>query len=130
QSKAYYASHREEKKASRRKRYEGNRKLAIQQGKAYYEKNTAKMIAAKREWRQTHKAYLAEYFRRRKARKDNATIGDVDEIKGFYEFVYAAESIRCYWCKKLVPKGQRQIDHIHPINKDGAHALLNLCCSC
>lgn len=130
ESKAYYLAHREERRTARKKRYAADPKKIIAQNKRYYEANSEKMIVVKAAWMKAHRPKMNEYARRRHAKKINATMGDPEEIRKFYEMVYAAESIRCYWCNKFAPKGQRNIDHIHPLNKHGAHAVLNLCCAC
>lgn len=66
----------------------------------------------------------------RRARKFNATIGDLKEIEAFYKHVRTAEEIICHWCNKPAPKGQRHVDHEIPLAKDGKHCVSNLRASC
>jgi len=97
------------------KRYNEKRDQIREQSKDYYRRNEAAVIAR---------------TRLREARIENATIGDVQEIEKFYEFVRSVKRIRCYWCKAFVPKRFRHVDHIFPLDAGGPHATANLCCSC
>jgi len=85
--------------------------------------------------------YLAKYSRanpdkirqkcaRRRALKRNATVDSPRTIAAFYRMVREASRLTCYWCGKPVKKKDRQVDHIVPLSRRGAHAVLNLCCSC
>lgn len=128
--KRYYQENRERVNDRISKHREANPEGFRAARKRYQEKRKDWYIAYKRNWLKVNRAKMNEYSRRRAARKRGATIGDVVVIARFYQIVSEAESISCYWCGKAVPKEDREVDHIYPINLGGAHAVLNLCCSC
>jgi hypothetical protein len=68
--------------------------------------------------------------RRRRDRYREAPEKERDAIAAFELHVRTVDHIRCYWCGRRVRRGKRHVDHIVPITKGGAHALLNLCCAC
>lgn len=66
----------------------------------------------------------------RRAKKRGTSIGSRDEYRDFVQHAKEAKRIKCYWCKKAIPKGKRTIDHIVPIAKGGADHVHNLCVAC
>lgn len=96
-----------------------NRKKRIARMKDYYRRNYEK----------NYGKFLLSSIKRRKMLKDSA-IGCPKKLSAFYRRVRAAKSIRCHWCRKLVPKNLRHVDHIIPLSKGGLHAAGNLASSC
>jgi 5-methylcytosine-specific restriction endonuclease McrA len=93
----------------------------------YSEKHADVETKAKAAWKAANKPRIAEYTRRRVTLKRG---GEAESVAQFYEFVRGAAVIRCYWCKRRVPKEERHIDHVIPLAKGGSHTAANLCCSC
>ena len=66
----------------------------------------------------------------RRAMVLGTTIGDLAEIAEIYHRAKEASKVRCYLCKKLIPKGHRHVDHIMPLSKGGKHRPSNLAVAC
>ena len=96
----------------------------------YRRKNRESAREACKRWRDSHPGWGREHAAKRRAIKLNATIGDIKPIVAFISTTHSMDRVRCYWCKKLVPKKLRQVDHIIPLSRGGAHSIDNLCRSC
>lgn len=129
-----------------------NRKAALAWNKAHpgqrerwRSENKGKERATCAAWRRANpkkvSQYLAKYSRnnpakmrqkcaRRRALKKSSAVSSPRELAAFYRLVRTADRITCHWCGKPVKKGDRHVDHIVPLARGGAHAVLNLCCSC
>jgi len=59
-----------------------------------------------------------------------ATAGNPRAIARVYDRAANGKRVRCYLCGKLIPKGQRHVDHIMPLAKDGPHTGSNLAIAC
>lgn len=90
----------------------------------------AKVTAYHREWRKNNRGKWLAIVSRRRARKASADVGDTDGCKRFFEYAATAANVRCYWCKKRVPKDRRHVDHIVPIAGGGMETESNLCVAC
>lgn len=62
--------------------------------------------------------------------KGNQSPEDSKLVEMFYERVRTVSRMKCHWCRKWVPRAEREVDHIVPLAKGGQHILFNLCCSC
>jgi 5-methylcytosine-specific restriction endonuclease McrA len=126
---SYYSTHREEARA-----------LAA----AWRAANPEKVSATHATWRAAHpekvSARRAAYYAahpekacaktaKRRARKAAATVGDPKDIAAVYAAAKAPR-VRCVYCGKWVPKGERHVDHVHPLSKGGEHSGRNLVVAC
>ena len=94
-----------------------------------YEKHREETSIRAALYQTAHPEVHAEKCARRRS-LINAPAADREEVKAYYRFVKDAPRLRCYWCKSVVPKGDRTVDHIIPLAKDGQHSVPNLCCAC
>ena len=98
-----------------------------------------------REWRVANKERLRQYARqwakknpekccaivaKRNALKRKATVGSIEAIQRIYDLAQNGNRVRCYLCGKMIPKGERHVDHIVPLSKGGAHSASNLAVAC
>jgi len=85
-------------------------------------------------WTKTHPDKVNAYSARRRALKAGALIGataaQLAEIKEIYRKAHEGFHVRCYLCGKVIPNGQRHVDHIVPLSKGGAHKPSNLAVAC
>lgn len=98
--------------------------------KRYQKAHPQRVKDCKARQRRAHPEKHAAEQSRRRARKRGNGVGDPVLIAAFYKRVVTVRTIRCYWCRRSVPKGQREIDHIVPLAKGGPHTEWNLCCAC
>jgi 5-methylcytosine-specific restriction endonuclease McrA len=96
---------------------------------AWRRANPARVARYGAKYVRTHRDKIKQKLARRRAIKRHSTV-DPKGIAAFYRMVRTAERITCYWCSKPVKKSDRHVDHIVPLARGGAHAVLNLCCSC
>lgn len=135
--------------ASSRKWKEENKERVAARTKRWSRLNTEKMrkyyTSYRRQWRKNNpersrelwkkwasknKALLLAAANRRRARLRKARIGDEKAILGFYKYVRSGARLRCFYCKKVVRKADRHVDHIIPLSRGGMHCVSNLCCAC
>jgi 5-methylcytosine-specific restriction endonuclease McrA len=87
-----------------------------------------------REYRKNHRSEFAAYASSRRALKMGAMIGatasQLAEIKEIYRRAKDDGTVRCYLCGRLVPLGERHVDHIMPLSKGGKHRPSNLAIAC
>jgi len=62
----------------------------------------------------------------RRAKIHESAIGDRAEIAEIYRRAKEEPKVRCYLCNKLIPIGDRHVDHIFPVTKDGPTRPSNL----
>ncbi len=103
-----------------------NRERLTQINSAYYAANWGKAKA----YRMAHRADSNARKLRRKALMRGVSVGDPAAIRAFYRHVSTSPRLRCCWCRKVTRKAAREVDHVVPIAKGGAHSVENLCCSC
>lgn len=53
-----------------------------------------------------------------------------NKIAALYRHSRTANRIKCYLCGKLIPKGQRHVDHVTPVALGGRHLRTNLDVAC
>lgn len=123
--RAYREKHREELARHKREQTAAN---PDRPGgpKDYYWRNREKVLRYQKE----HKADRSAREAARRAGQTQADIAEASTIKAFYAHVKSAQRLQCYWCKRLVAKADRHVDHIVPLSRGGPHVVANLCCSC
>jgi len=104
----YYADHKEE--------HRERRKEAVRRYRKEHREETRLYNA---EYRQIHKSEIVANNAKRRSLIAEATIGDIDQIKEIYRIAWEEPKVRCYLCLKLIPMGERQVDHIFPVSKGG-----------
>jgi hypothetical protein len=147
-SREYYRKHRDQIKANTRqwritnservkavksKHYQKNKERWRIYGKERYKEHKEQIKKRVKQWNtKPHgKSLRRIYATHRQARKRaNASIQDRIAILAYYKFVRTAERIKCHWCKQLIKRVDRRIDHIIPLAKGGPHLAINLCCAC
>jgi len=87
--------------------------------------------------RQEHPEHLKKYQKaclakrsasgaRRRALKEDATVGNLDEIEAIYRQAKEDSGLYCYICGDSIPIGEGRVDHIFPLSKGGKHTPSNL----
>ena len=77
-------------------------------------------------YRAAHPEKDASHSAMRRARLAGATTVQRAEIEAIYRKAREQEVLRCYICKKLIPLGDRHVDHIFPVSKGGPTRPSNL----
>jgi len=121
---------RTKRKTSGKEWYATNSEHAKPQQKTYKATHRKQTKATDRTYRKQHRAKRTAVNAARRARITGNTIGDRKEIAAIYSTAQDAPRVRCYICGNLIPKGKRQVDHIIPISKGGAHTPSNLAVAC
>jgi len=132
------ATHREEIKVRRtasRATYRASHRKEIKVGQtAYRAAHIEESRAYSAAYNAAHKIERAAQRAKRRALKygalAGATISQHSEIAEIYHRAKKDSKVRCYLCGKLIPKGHRQVDHITPLSKGGAHRPSNLAVAC
>jgi len=129
-SRVYDAAHKEEKETRRATRRKENLAYAA----AYH-------VAHKEYEAKYQAAYYAEHKpeanSRMAARRAliagtmiGITISQMEQIAEIYRKAAEDSPIRCYLCNKLIPLGDREVDHIFPVIKGGPSTPSNLEIAC
>ena len=142
---AYHAANRERICERKRKHYAANRERLLAKSKEsnaarhdekikydreYLATHKEQVLETKRAYRRSHTLERAEYEAVRRAKKAGASIGDRAKIKELYRRAREENVVRCYLCEDVIPMGQRQVDHVLPLSKGGAHAPVNMAIAC
>ena len=77
-----------------------------------------------------HKAELSAKGSARRARINGSTTGNHAQIVEIYRIAAEEPKVRCYLCNKLIPLGDRHVDHILPVCKGGETRPSNLAVTC
>lgn len=132
----YYATHKDEL-AEYQARYnethiDAVRKWGRRKQRRYFAAHREEVCRRAREYKAAHKEVSREQCARRRAAKRGASIsvGDKEAIKRIYDRAANGTRVRCYLCGKIIPKGQRHVDHVIPLSKGGLHAASNLDIAC
>jgi 5-methylcytosine-specific restriction endonuclease McrA len=109
--------------------YEKNAPRKREMNSRTYAKNLEYYRAKRREYYATHKAdhHANVYLRRAKAK--GVTI-DTRGVTNLYRWIKTASKVRCTYCKAIVPKGKRHLDHATPLCRGGEHCVKNLVPAC
>ena len=116
---------------------------------SYHKGHAEKKIARASQWQKDHrelhnlanakyqKGHLSERAARCAERRAfiagclvGATAAQKAEVREIYRKAAEDEPIRCYLCGKLIPLGDREVDHIVPVIKEGPHLPSNLAITC
>jgi len=144
-SAEYYQAHKEKRNrdgAEYRKLHEASIK---QYQLEYRQEHKAEARQNNIDYYQAHKQEIAKYVKdhsseyaahsaKRRAliagSITGATASSLAEIKEIYRCAKEDSKVRCYLCGELISIGHRQVDHIVPISKGGAHCPSNLAIAC
>lgn len=97
--------------------------------KAYAKKNSARLKAYKKLYRQENKWHALLLCQKRRALEKQAS-GNLALITLFISSVKSKTSAVCYYCQKATLIKSVHFDHIVPLSKGGQHSVDNLCVSC
>ena len=86
--------------------------------------------AETRAYQQAHKVELAVKSAKRRAVIQGSTVGDLAQIKEIYRIAAEEPKVCCYLCNRLIPLGDRHVDHIFPISGGGSTRPSNLAVTC
>jgi 5-methylcytosine-specific restriction endonuclease McrA len=126
----YREENREMLRERARKWYEENREKAHESNRKYREENPEKGRECKRKWREENPEKERAKRAKRRALKNKVTVGDLTAIARVYDLATNGDSVPCYLCGKVIPKGERHVDHIIPLSKGGLHTASNLAIAC
>jgi len=107
-----------------------NRSRLSAQSTEYNRLNPVRHSVHVRNWGKKNPHKLRESSIKRRARVKKATIGDTSKITEWELSWKSKARVTCYWCRKRVSSKTCHSDHIHPLDKGGAHSVENLCISC
>jgi 5-methylcytosine-specific restriction endonuclease McrA len=126
----YRVTHRHSVVKRQQRWYESHKDEVIAGARKWCAANSERRKEVSRDWarRNPHTTRAACLLRR--ARIKGATVGDTREIIQFLKEIRTATRVLCHWCKKPIPKGKREADHVIPLARGGAHSRENLvpCC--
>ena len=122
----YNKEHREQRNAYASRYREENPEKIKASNDAQYEKNGAAIRAASSAYRKANPDKVNALSAKHHALKIAATVGDLAEIAEIYRQASEDEGIVCYLCGEVIPMGDREVDHVHPLSKGGAHSAENL----
>jgi 5-methylcytosine-specific restriction endonuclease McrA len=77
--------------------------------------------ARNRAWRQANPLIVRQGYTRHRARKRQATIGDVSYVR-----ILVRDGYHCYICNKPVSPGDIHFDHVIPLARNGPHSEDNI----
>jgi len=146
----YNRNHREERRRYSREYYEKHRKEMDERSQEYRKNHLEECRAYDREYYKNHyqeeakessrkwvknnpekrRRILCKSEAKRRALKAKAAIGEREAIDAIYRRAKEDEGIRCYLCDKMIPVGERHVDHITPLSQDGEHRASNLAVAC
>jgi len=136
-SARWYLEHKEEAARHNAKWYKSHKK----ERDDYYRAHREEIAERAAEYRELHKTEIAQYqhehlpehaacIAKRRALKAGtlikATPEQLEEIKDIYRKAREDPKVRCYICGKLIPLGEREVDHIIPVSKGGSSLPSNL----
>lgn len=142
---ARYAENKARILASLKKYVVANREKVRGRMKNWYNKNREKQCERSRKFRKEHpdvcRKQLLDWASRnpekvkahrakRRARRQNAVIGDTSIIAAWEKKWKSKARVKCYWCRRSVPSKDCHTDHVTPLVKSGPHSVENLCISC
>jgi 5-methylcytosine-specific restriction endonuclease McrA len=126
----YQAAHRDAISEYQAKyRAENCEALSEYQAK-YYEAHRDRILERVSRYRASNPEKIREWSARRRAMERSATVGDKKAIQRVYGLAENGSGIHCYLCGRLVPKGERHVDHVIPLSRGGLHTASNLDIAC
>ena len=130
----YYRAHKDKKRAYDAAYYVAHKEESSAYCKAYNSSHKEELAAYHAVYRDNHGPERAAHETIRRALIAGTLIGitaaqkaQIDEI---YRKAKEDPKVRCYLCDKLIPLGDRQVDHIFPVIKGGASTPSNLAIAC
>lgn len=81
-------------------------------------------------WFERNRGAMAYHTATRRARAAGVVIGDLTAVREFYLHVNTAPAVACHWCGEPVSMSDREVDHLIPLCRGGAHDRSNLVASC
>jgi 5-methylcytosine-specific restriction endonuclease McrA len=98
--------------------------------RGYAQRHPEKMCANVMRWKKKNPAKCAATQARRRARIANALADDAQAVARIYHMAATRKVVRCYLCRHLIPKGEREVEHVVPLSKGGRHCSSNLGIAC
>lgn len=98
--------------------------------KAWRECNPDKWLAYSKRWQAKNPAKYRAQQSRRRARVRNALCDSNADIAKWVSHVRDAPRLRCHWCKCIVARPARTLDHVIALARGGSHTVANFCMSC
>jgi len=95
-----------------------------------YAENREQSLAARAEWGKQNPGQVLANALLCRARKKAVAIGDHVAVAVFAEIVSTEPTMFCFYCERPLPKNERQVDHVTPLARGGAHQVENLVCAC
>ena len=126
----YNQAHKEEKRLYDAAYNQANKEERSSAHKVYYQNHKEEHRLYNAAYYNNHKP---EYYARASARRSiiqNSTTGDLAQIAEIYRRAKEDPKVRCYLCKKLIPLGDRHVDHILPVALGGPTRPSNLAITC
>ena len=92
----------------------------------------AEQNARAAEYRKAHAAKYRAAKAKRRAQLRDAIVNpdEKKQIEEIYRIAKEEPNVRCYICGKLIPFGERHVDHIIPLSRGGTHTIDNLAIAC
>lgn len=81
-------------------------------------------------YRASHPEIVSKIRNKRRAIKQNSSIGDLSQIAAWEKTWRSQKKVTCHWCGTRREPREFHVDHVIPISKGGSHILENLCVSC
>lgn len=121
--KAHKATYARERRANHPEVKARERKRCAQYNRDHADRRAA--------YRKSRLPEIAADASKRRAQKRSLTVPGMEkEIRVIYRQAKENKRIRCYLCGKMIPMGERHVDHIVPLSKGGLHAPRNLAIAC
>jgi len=131
---AYRDENREEKNAKQRAWNAENKEKIARNNAAYQATHKEEVAAYNAAYRLDH---IPEHNARGAVRRAlkagfllGATAAQKAAVVEIYRKAKEEPNIRCYLCGRVIPMGSRQVDHVMPLSKGGAHLSSNLEIAC
>ena len=123
-------THKEKIAESKRARHLANKEKLNAISAAYRMNNKRKIAIGKSRWKSENKEMVKQSNQARRARKKNATVGDLTQIAAWEKAWKSSKRVVCFWCFESVAPNTAHTDHVIPLSKGGSHSIENLCISC
>lgn len=130
----YKQNHKAKIKAAEKSYRERNRVILCEKAKAYAGKHRERYRILNKRWVENNRGKFNAHVAKRHAAKrigfKELTPEQRQRIDEIYELAASNQPVRFYYCCKLIPEGQREVDHKQPISKGGRHHPDNLEIAC
>jgi len=113
--------------AEEAKYYQDNKEEILKKHVKYKREHRKETAITRKTYRENHGAeHNADEAKRRALRRNVTIVEDKEMINEIFRIAREEKRIRCYLCDKLIPLGQREVDHIIPLINGGKHCASNL----